>query len=242
MDRQHGAAERDRVAVLEGAIDLDRVELRARSAAEPEITATAGLQQILVALVDQYLRAGHPLQLGQARDMIVMTMRRGENLRVGDLEPELGGAGGDLLRGVAHPRVDQDVALRRDDEVGGQVVAADPVDVADDAERREGPRPLVVLAAARCGACAGICSRPYRGWLLLRAHSPRQRHHHRRSRHHSSHRHLPAKARACRSFLARGTFRPIAMRRPGPPTARRRFVRGFRAPDICASATRTAAV
>ena len=48
----------------------------------------------------------------------------------------------DLRRRGFEIAVDEDVALRRGDQVGGQVLAADVVEIAGDAEWREGRGPL----------------------------------------------------------------------------------------------------
>src|SRR6185295_18480893 len=77
--------------------------------------------------------------------MIVVAVGGRDDFRISQLEAKLLDTRLDLLRGVANAGVDQDISLWSDDEIGRQVVAADPVDVPDDPERREWARPLFVL-------------------------------------------------------------------------------------------------
>ena len=63
--------------------------------------------------------------------MIEVAVRRGEDLHVAHLEAQLFHARLDVRRRFREARINKDVPLRRGDEVRGQVVTADPVDVAD---------------------------------------------------------------------------------------------------------------
>ena len=78
-------------------IDLDRLELRAGRVAEPEVGLAAGLEQLLVRFGDDEPRAGHALQFRHAGDVVEVAVRRGQDLRVRQLEPELLDARLDLL-------------------------------------------------------------------------------------------------------------------------------------------------
>ena len=139
---QDGPPQRDGVAVLEGAIDFDGLEAGAGRVAESEVQLAPGLEQFLVLFRDEQSCAGHAFQLRQARDVIEVAVRGGEDLRVGELEPELLHAGLDLLRGVPDTGIDQDESLRRGDQIRGEIVRTHPVKIADDAKRRKGAGPI----------------------------------------------------------------------------------------------------
>ena len=91
----------------------------------------------------------HLFQLSHAGYVIPVTVGGGENSHIAHRESELLDALLDRLRGVANTAVDEDVSLRRRDQIGREVVASDPVDVPDDFERWEGLGPLwIVLDSA----------------------------------------------------------------------------------------------
>src|SRR5262245_38911018 len=98
---QGRAAERDGVAVLERAVDLDRLELRARRVAESEVGLAARLQQRFVLFRREEARAGQALQLRQAGHVIEVAVRGGQDLDITELEAELLDVRLDLLRRVA---------------------------------------------------------------------------------------------------------------------------------------------
>src|SRR5262249_57507821 len=91
---------------------------------------------------------GEWVEWGEGGEVVEGGVRGCRDLRVARLEAKLFNAGFDLLCGVADARVDQNVPRRRRDEIRGQVVAADPVDVADHPEGRKGFRPVCVLRQA----------------------------------------------------------------------------------------------
>jgi hypothetical protein len=68
-----------------------------------------------------------------------------EDLDVGEVEAELLDAFPDERRGSLEAGVDEDVALGRNDEVGGQVFAADVVEVVGDVEWGERLGPFRVV-------------------------------------------------------------------------------------------------
>ena len=72
-------------------------KLRSGRVAETEVQLAAGLEQLLVRFRDDDPCAGHAFQLRQARDVIEVALRSGQDFRVGELEPELFHAGLDLL-------------------------------------------------------------------------------------------------------------------------------------------------
>ena len=96
MRGENGSAERDRVVVLERAVDLDRFELRSGRVAETEVQLAAGLEQLLLRLRDDDSGAGHALQLRQAGDVVVVSLRSGQDFGIGELEAELLHAGLDF--------------------------------------------------------------------------------------------------------------------------------------------------
>ena len=73
-----------------------------------------------------------------ALDVIKMGVAGEHNLDVGGLEAELGDAVLDYVVHFIHPGVDQNVPLRRRDEVRRDVRSTDVVDTADDSERLDG--------------------------------------------------------------------------------------------------------
>src|SRR5215210_6226695 len=131
MRRELDAAERDLLAGFESAIDRDGRILGAGRTAETEVALPARLVDFPVALVDHDLRAAQAFELRQTRGVVDVRVRRRKDLDVGDLEPELRHARGNLGGRVADAGVDKNVTGRRGDQVRGQIVTADPVDVAD---------------------------------------------------------------------------------------------------------------
>jgi len=138
------AAELDAVAILEAAIDMERFEAGGGVIAETEVGFAAGFEEVGVGLGDHDLGVGEALELGEAGDVIEMAVGGGEDFDVRELEAELLDARLDLGDGFGEACVDEDMALRSGDEVGGQIPGADPVDVGDDAEGRKGFDPFGV--------------------------------------------------------------------------------------------------
>ena len=114
--RQCRAPERNRLAVLERAIDLHRREARRRRVSPAKVCAAAGLQQVLVAIRDRERCARHLFQR-HGRHVIEVTVRRGEDLDVAHLEAEFFDARLDVGRGLSQPCIHEDVALRSGDQV-----------------------------------------------------------------------------------------------------------------------------
>ena len=70
-----------------------------------------------------------------AADVIEVRVAREHDLDVAQLEPELLDVRRDDRRHLGRAGVDEDVALRRDDQIRSDVLRADVVDVADQAKR-----------------------------------------------------------------------------------------------------------
>ena len=147
---EDGPPERDRVAVLERAIDFDGLEAGPGRVAEAEVQPAPGLEQFPVPFRDDEPCAGHAFQLRHARDVVEVAMRGCQDLRVSEVEPELFHTGLDLLRSLTDAGVDQDVSLRRGDQIRGQIVRTHPVEVPDDAKRREGAGPVRIALREAC--------------------------------------------------------------------------------------------
>ena len=103
----------------------------------------AAFEQRLVALAGDELRAGLLLDLGKAAGVIEMRMRVEDDLDVGDLEAELRDVVLDHAGRLRQRRVHQDQALRRLDDIDGNAVGADIIDVADQLERLEWRGPFL---------------------------------------------------------------------------------------------------
>ncbi len=84
------------------------------------------------------------LEAGDVSDMVAVTMGGGDDLDVADLEAELLDAGLHQVVRSIDTGVDQDVAFICGDEIGGKIVGADVVDVADDLEAGERRHPFLV--------------------------------------------------------------------------------------------------
>ena len=131
---QRDAAELDFVAILQNAVDLARVP----AAGRVQVLALAARgDDLVVAAHDIDLGAGQLLQQRVARDVVRVGMARQQDLDIGHLEAErldrFLNQGNRALKAA----VDEDVPLGSGDEIGGQILGADVVDIADDLVRRE---------------------------------------------------------------------------------------------------------
>ena len=131
------AAEFDRVPIVQHAIDF-----RARP------SRRGALDGGHVGVHHHQLRAGVRLDEADAFIVIAVRMADQEDLRVGVLEAEALDAladGGHILLEVA---VDQDVALRRGDQIHGEVRRPDVIEVAGNLEAGNGAVPVRVSLRA----------------------------------------------------------------------------------------------
>ena len=127
-------AEGDLFAVVEDVVDLDWGKEGAGVVVEEEVGAAAGLGVGDVTLHYLDLGMGQALNLGHAGDVVVVGLAVEEDFGIGEAESESLDVLADLGRRGSQIAVDEDVALRRGDEVRGEIVAADVVQVAGDPE------------------------------------------------------------------------------------------------------------
>jgi len=99
---------------------------------------------------------GKAQEFGASGVVVEVGVADEQDLHVAQMEAELGNTPLNKRRRHGEAGVDEDVALRRDDEVGGEVLAADVVEVVGDAEGRDGGGPLRVRGAV------GLCARQLR--------------------------------------------------------------------------------
>ena len=150
MRGEDGAAERDCVAIVQDAIDVGgrklhglvvrRIESRFCRRIRPTETSPS---------MTSYFAPVRRLICGAAGAVVVVGVADEQDFDVAEIEAERFDALADLRRGRCEIAVDEDVALRRDDEVGGEIFAADVVEIAGDAERREGLGPGGIDSGAR---------------------------------------------------------------------------------------------
>ncbi len=139
---EHDAAERDRIAVPQPSIDGHRLEACGRILSPAKVGFAAALEQLRIGLRHDHLRLRESLELGQARHVIEVPVRCGQHLDVRDIETEQLDPGRDLRHSLRKAGVDQDMTRRRRDEIRRQIVGPDPVDVANQTERRKRLHPL----------------------------------------------------------------------------------------------------
>ena len=146
----------DRVALANRAVHLHRRKVELFYF--PRSRIIAALEQRLVGFARNHLGSARLLQLGEAAGVIDMRVGIEEILDVGDFEAELLDARLDLRRCLRHHRIDQDMALRRRDQIGSETVGADIVDIVDDLERlgrlvpfhKEGSEHILGSLCLRC--------------------------------------------------------------------------------------------
>ena len=108
------------------------------SCAVLEIGLAAGFDHGDVAVHDVVLCAGELVDRGAAGAVVVVRVADEQNLDVAEVEAEGLDALANQRQEDFEIAVDEDEALRRDDEVGGEVFAADVIEIAGDAEGRKG--------------------------------------------------------------------------------------------------------
>ena len=145
------ATQLDRVAVLQLPIDLDRLEGGVRIGAPAKVGLAAAFEKRRVLLGHHHLRLRQLLQMRETGHVVEVAMRGRQDPDVLDLETELRHVGRDLADSLGQAGIDQDMTLRRRDQIRGQIVGADPVDVADHPERRKRLHPVGVANKRSCG-------------------------------------------------------------------------------------------
>ena len=137
----------DRVAILEAVVDA-----RGRVANDPDPNESPQRQEdvgvvaargegVGARVAGPQLGAGRLLEHGQPAPVVGVRLRVQEHFDVLDVEAELRDARHDHRRGAGIAAVEHDVALGPGDEEGRDVVRADVVEVAGDAERFGGLLP-----------------------------------------------------------------------------------------------------
>jgi hypothetical protein len=118
--------------------------LRFCSAADrgEEVGPAAAFHDVGVALHDHVFRARLAEDLGCAGHVVEVRLAVEQEFRIRPLEPQLLHARANLRRRRFEVGVDQDVPVRRGDEVCRQVLTADIVEIVSDLERRQRRRPL----------------------------------------------------------------------------------------------------
>ena len=143
------AAKRDRVVVVQDAVDVGGREGFERVAGGEEVGLAAGLHHGDVAVHDFVLRVSFADDFGRAGAVVEVGLRVEQDLGVVVLEAKLLNAGADLWRRGREVGVDEDIALGCSDQVAGQIAAADVVKIVGDLEGREWRGPVGV------GVCVG---------------------------------------------------------------------------------------
>ncbi len=140
---ERGISELDFVGVVENAVHFCcGVEEYAILTAEGEVLCSTGFDIGYVGVHDHVLRPGFMLDLGAASAMVVVGVADEQNLYIAPVEAEFLNARANLWRGSGEVAVDEDEALRRDDEIAGQVAAADVVEIGGDAVGRDDGGPV----------------------------------------------------------------------------------------------------
>ena len=136
-----GVAQVNGLAVLEDLVNTDGPELISGRVSEAIDLATA-FEGRFVTGSRVHLGSGILLDLCHGGHVIIVRLHRQQDFNVLHLETELLDAGLDQWRGIAEAGIDEDVALFAGDEVAGEVLGADVVEVAGDLEGSDGTLPV----------------------------------------------------------------------------------------------------
>src|SRR6185503_16307921 len=126
---QGPAAQGNRIPVLDDAIDVDRHH----AAESPSGVVLTGFKRRGIAAESDDLRSGQFFHRRVSLDVIKMRMARYDHFDVLDVEPELLDVRHDDVVHLVGARVVEYVALRSRDQIRA-ILAAHPINVADDAE------------------------------------------------------------------------------------------------------------
>ncbi len=124
------AAERDFVAVVKHAVDVRGREMHGLVGAVLEVGAAAGLDDGYIGRHDFILCVRLAKDFGAAGAVVVVRVADEQDFDVSEFESKRLDALADERGRRRKVAVDEDVALRRDDEVGGEVLAADVIQTA----------------------------------------------------------------------------------------------------------------
>src|ERR1700749_1507613 len=106
-----------------------------------KVVAAAGLDYRYIGVHDKILGPGQLFDLGASRAMVEMTVADEEDLDIAEVKAESLDAVPDQRRRRFEIAVDEDVALGCGNQVGGEIFAADVIQIAGNAKRGEGSRP-----------------------------------------------------------------------------------------------------
>jgi len=126
---------------VQNAIDMRGREAHVGLCAVGEVGAAAGLDNGHIGIHDEVSGAGELLDAGAAGAVVVVGVADEQNLDVAEVKAEGLNALLDERHRTFKTGVDEDGALGRDDEIGGQTFAAHIVEVAGDAKGRKSPCP-----------------------------------------------------------------------------------------------------
>jgi hypothetical protein len=139
---EDGVPEPDLVAIVEDAVHFCGLVEGSCGIAVLEIPLPAGFDFGHVRIHHHILRTSQLLDGSTTRAVIPMRVADQENLDVAEVKAQLFDTVSYQRDRACKTAVDQNVALRRRDQVGGQALAPDVVDIANDSVGREGIRPV----------------------------------------------------------------------------------------------------
>ncbi len=119
------------------AIDFRGLVAGSRRFTVLKIALAAGLDLGHIRVHDHVFCSGQLLDRRASRAVVPMRVADEENLNVAELKSQFFDAVANQRDGGFETAVDEDVALRRGNQVGGEALAPDVVDISDDAIRRE---------------------------------------------------------------------------------------------------------
>src|SRR5262245_16131903 len=149
------AAQGNRIPVLDNAIDMDRHH----AGEAPSGVVLTGFKRRGIAAESDDLRSGQFFHRRVSLDVIKMRMARYHHFDVLDVEPQLLDVRHDDAVHLVGTRVVEYVALRSRDQIGA-ILAAHPIDVADDAESFGRARLILSLNGLHSSRSAERCHSP----------------------------------------------------------------------------------
>jgi hypothetical protein len=141
---ENSRPQRHLVAVVESTVYLDRLEVKSRLVVEEEVRAATGFDCRDIGIHNLNLRVRQPFDLCRTGNVIGVGLAVEEDFGIGEAEAQGLDVLADLRNGRGQVRIDEDVALRRGDQVRTEIVAAYVVKVAEDAEGCVIRRPIRV--------------------------------------------------------------------------------------------------
>ena len=142
---EHDIAEPDFISVMQNAVYFRRLEQSLGRSAVLKVASAAIFDDGHIAIHHHVLCAGELLDERAARAVIEMRVADQQNLDIAEVKSQALDILLDRGHGAFEIAIDENVALRRRDQVGGQVLAADVVNVGDDLVRRERSGPVGIL-------------------------------------------------------------------------------------------------